>query len=243
MLKRVATANALATIKTFSGREVAGVLSAEERVEWRRLGDALPLVKMLSEGGEGALFWSEQAAEYHFRHLSFQEALFAQALLQGGELFNSACATREKALAFLDEPFNLNTCRIGEGRLGAALAPSLGGAEWRLGGQLKPAMAAAIVPLLTGNEVVTWVDLSDNKLGPEDGVAIAEAAASMPRLLVLNLLQNKLDATSAARLAAAATQGRFSLCGIAPNQTEIELVRCFSERTWMKRQHFCMVAW
>lgn len=149
-----------------------------------------------------------------------------QALLQDGSLRESVSATREKTLAFLGEPFHLNVCRIGEGRLGAVLAPALGAETWALAGQLNPAMAAALVPLLTVNAAVTAVDLSDNKLSPEHGVAIAQAAASMPRLVTLTMLQNRLDATAATRLAAVAAKGCFSLCGIAPDQTAVELIRC-----------------
>ena len=76
----------------------------------------LPLIKTLEAQTEVA------PAQYQFKHLSFQEGLFAQHLLIQAEAGWEGWETDESAAEFLNNPFMNNTCRIAAGHLGSLLA-------------------------------------------------------------------------------------------------------------------------
>ena len=79
-------------------------------------GGGLPLTKTLEAQTELA------PAQYQFKHLSFQEGLFAQHLLIQAEAGWEGWETDETAAEFLNNPFMNNTCRIAAGYLGTRLA-------------------------------------------------------------------------------------------------------------------------
>eukprot|EP00966_Prymnesium_polylepis_P223694 5175829-Prymnesium_polylepis.1 len=118
MLRRIAAANQRKQLRIFKTADVEDVLAGceEEGSLWEALlkaDEGVPLVKMLVDAGGG------HDGEYQFRHLSFQEGLTAVSLMEEdtAELWPS----KKKAAEFLKDPFNLNTCKIGGGRLGDAL--------------------------------------------------------------------------------------------------------------------------
>ena len=76
----------------------------------------LPLTKTLEAQTELA------PAQYQFKHLSFQEGLFAQHLLIQADAGWEGWETDETASEFLNNPFMNNTCRIAAGHLGSLLA-------------------------------------------------------------------------------------------------------------------------
>ena len=76
----------------------------------------LPLIKTLEAQTELA------PAQYQFKHLSFQEGLFAQHLLIQADLGWEGWETDAISCGFLNNPFMNNTCRIAAGFLGSRLA-------------------------------------------------------------------------------------------------------------------------
>ena len=76
----------------------------------------LPLIKTLEAQTELA------PAQYQFKHLSFQEGLFAQHLLIQADLGWEGWETDAISCEFLNNPFMNNTCRIAAGFLGSRLA-------------------------------------------------------------------------------------------------------------------------
>ena len=122
MLRRIATANMLAQRRTFSlERHVLETLAPhpDELRLWRQLlhtcsngaSSPVPLVKVLAFG--------RQTGEFQFKHLSFQEALFVQAITRREA--DAFWQTDKVAAARLNDAFYTNTFRIGEGCLGHAL--------------------------------------------------------------------------------------------------------------------------
>ena len=64
----------------------------------------------------------EAEGQYQFKHLSFQEGLFAQHLFQEAtEGKWDGWDSNASAAAFLNDPFMNNTCRIASTRFGALL--------------------------------------------------------------------------------------------------------------------------
>ena len=123
MLRRIAIANQEAGRREFSSKDVALTLGphGEELILWLRLEQnaeyGVALIKQLEPQTD------HLPAQYQFKHLSFQEGLFAEHLLfvvddpswTGWD--NDAVAA-----AFLNNAYMNNTCRIAAGRLGTLLA-------------------------------------------------------------------------------------------------------------------------
>ena len=117
MLRRVATANHLAQRRTFTLHDALAALSAaaHELALWARLmaGGAIPVVKILASDGD-------RSGEFQFKHLSFQEALFVEAIILGE--VPQFWATDADAARHLNNAFYRNAFAIGYGYLGNALA-------------------------------------------------------------------------------------------------------------------------
>ena len=124
MLRHVAVSNQLAGRREFSAVHVAKALlidqmNTEGFTMWLHLNKeeaGLPLTKTLEAQTELA------PAQYQFKHLSFQEGLFAQHLLIQAEAGWEGWETDATASEFLNNPFMNNTCRIAAGYLGTRLA-------------------------------------------------------------------------------------------------------------------------
>merc|ERR1712185_223840 len=124
MLRHVAVSNQQAGRREFSAVHVAKALlvdqlNTEGFTLWLHLNKeegGLPLTKTLEAQTELA------PAQYQFKHLSFQEGLFAQDLLIKADIGWETWETDETAAEFLNNPFMNNTCRIAAGYLGTRLA-------------------------------------------------------------------------------------------------------------------------
>ena len=104
--------------REFDGGHVRAALEAhpEQLRLWNTLRsskEGLPLVKTLSEG-EG------EDAQYQFKHLSFQEGMYVQHVIEDREW--DGWSSEAKAMDFLSDAFNANVCKIGGAQLGEALA-------------------------------------------------------------------------------------------------------------------------
>jgi len=107
VLSRVAVANHLATRREFTSTNVEEVLQdhPEALSHWRALASSergVPLVKIVDNAGDG------REVVYQFRHLSFQEALFALALVSG-----EATWKPEDPSSVTKDLFFRNTLKIG----------------------------------------------------------------------------------------------------------------------------------
>ena len=141
MLRRIASANMLAQRRTFSlERHVLETLAPhpDELCLWRQMlhtsgsngaSSPVPLVKVLALG--------HLTGEFQFKHLSFQEALFVQAITRREA--DAFWQTDKVAAARLNDAFYTNTFRIGEGCLGHAL------------GQQRPTWSFAHELLISGH--------------------------------------------------------------------------------------------
>ena len=190
MLRNVAVSNQLAGRRHFGARDVATCLLkeqpyAEALTLWLHLDamdDGPPLVKALERQTEDA------EGQYQFKHLSFQEGLFAQ------YLFNEAAEGKwdgwlsdESAAIFLNDPFMNNTCRIASMRFGALLGKqrpfwNFATEKSRLRSQGKRAM------WLLSNAELTGLDLTNNEVGED----FDEAGDGLGRLVGIATTLNTL---------------------------------------------------
>ena len=124
MLRNVAVSNQLAGRRHFGAKDVANCLLkelpfSEALTLWLHLDamdDGPPLIKALETQTE------EAEGQYQFKHLSFQEGLFAQHLFSEASDGRWDGWTTDRAAAqFLNDPFMNNTCRIPSTRFGSLL--------------------------------------------------------------------------------------------------------------------------
>ena len=118
-LRAVATENHLKQRRVFDASNVRTCLREEQLKLWSGAEESqggVPLVKTLQSGGDFG-------AQYQFRHLSFQEGIFAEALLGG--LGEGLLSSWEKMRPTLENPFYENAFRIGAGELGRKVARNL----------------------------------------------------------------------------------------------------------------------
>ena len=121
VMQRVAIANMVAQgglRREFTSDDLNAALDGEGLAVWERLAAAdagVPLVKTLEQKTVST------TALYQFRHLSFQEALFAEHLVNGGAATWAGWRDDKAAAASLNEPSLRNALRIGGGALGDAL--------------------------------------------------------------------------------------------------------------------------
>ena len=202
MLRRIAIANQEAGRREFSSKDVALALGAhgDELILWLRLEQnaehGVALIKQLEPQTD------QLPAQYQFKHLSFQEGLFAEHLLHVVEDPTwSGWDNDAVAAGFLNNAYMNNTCRIAAGRLGTLLAKRRSGwsfAEYCLG----IVGRRALWYLLEGNELLSSLNLSGNEVGNTDTEGVVNLFRACPALKQLNLANNNLDTMRKSQLSA-----------------------------------------
>ena len=142
----------------------------------------LPLIKTLEVQTEAA------PAQYQFKHLSFQEGLFAQHLLLQAEEGWEGWATDEAAASFLNNAFMNNTCRIAAGHLGSRLARRK--PIWDFNTHtLTQVGLTALWLIMEFNDKVATLLLDGNDVGAraDDSVGLGRAMVTAPALRKLSL--------------------------------------------------------
>ena len=197
MLRHVAVSNQLSGRREFSAVHVAQALLLEQvNTEgitlWMHLNKeeaGLPLTKTLEAQTELA------PAQYQFKHLSFQEGLFAQDLLIKAEAGWETWETDALASEFLNNPFMNNTCRIAAGYLGTRLAKRR--PHWdfsKQGTRLSEVGLQALWLICENNEKIQRLDLQNNNVGSkfEDGIGLSRMLSTSTALTTLKLGTNVL---------------------------------------------------
>ena len=204
MLRLTAVDNQQHGRREFSSKHVAKTLAAGGDLElsiWLRLDTeeaGVTLIKTLESLTDSA------PAMYQFKHLSFQEGLFARNLLglvdrkQWDGWTNDASAA-----TFLNNAYMNNVCRIAAGELGKRLAKIR--SEWSFDDhRLSWVGKSALWQLVNDNPHLAALSLNGNEVGPgaegpEHGVDAAglhRLFSSCPRLASVSLGHNKLGAFS-----------------------------------------------
>ena len=197
MLRHVAVSNQLAGRREFSAVHVAKALlidqmNPEGLTLWMHLNkeDAgLPLTKTLEAQTELA------PAQYQFKHLSFQEGLFAQHLLIQAEAGWEGWETDETASTFLNNPFMNNTCRIAAGFFGTRLSKRRPTWDFSAAGtQLTDVGLQALWLICEKNEKLKVLNLKNNGVGakPEDSMGLMRMLTTSTALVNLNISNNAL---------------------------------------------------
>ena len=219
MLGLVAVANQKNGQREFTSVDVANALVTGGRDSelplWLRLDceDAgVTLIKTLESLTDSA------PALYQFKHLSFQEGLFARDLLsQVDKKQWKGWQSDETAAEFLNNAYMNNVCRIAAGELGKRLAKAR--TSWAFSThRLSWIGKAALWNLTKGNEYLVSIDLTGNDVGPAgstttssgtsvsapeadvDSNGLAFLFSSCPALQAVSLGFNKLGAFSPKQL-------------------------------------------
>jgi hypothetical protein len=218
MLRAVAVRTQLRNsgeVRTFTDADVREALRTQpnHQMLWQALRGELPLVKVLSYEADGG--------EYQFTHLSFQEALVAEAAIMPNANDNvrdalwgsdSVAASRLKGAC-------RNVVRIGGSELGKALFAYRAHWDFAVEG-LKDEHVSALAPLLAGEVLggaslklggkaidvrqlqAESINLRELRLGRPEAVLVSELLASR-RVVELDLSENSLDDGAAKILAKA----------------------------------------
>ena len=188
MLRNVAVSNQLQGRRHFGARDVARCLLKELPLSealtlWLHLDamdDGPPLIKALETQTE------EAEGQYQFKHLSFQEGLFAQHLFEeASEGRWDGWTTDASAAAFLNDPFMNNTCRIASTRFGSLLGRQR--PTWNfsseLGDSQKLQTQGKRALWLLANPEITALNLNETKCGED----FDEAGEGLGRMLSIGL--------------------------------------------------------
>ena len=197
MLRHVAVSNQLAGRREFSAAHVAKALlldqvNTEGLTLWLHLDKeegGLPLTKTLEAQTELA------PAQYQFKHLSFQEGLFAQHLLIQAAEGWEGWATDETAATFLNNPFMNNTCRIAAGHLGTLLAKRRPTWDYSADDAVLTEVGLQALWLIgENNETLKTLNLQGNGVGGrnEDAFGLARMLSTSTSINSLNLGKNCL---------------------------------------------------
>eukprot|EP00966_Prymnesium_polylepis_P083166 1926490-Prymnesium_polylepis.1 len=195
MLGLMAVANQESGRREFTSNHVACTLGAtpDELGLWARLdlSEGVPLCATLAKQTDKA------PAQYQFKHLSFQEGLYAEYLLG---LVRSLQAPKpgwwgwkndEAAAAFLNNRYMANTCRIAAGHLGSLLAQQR--QSWNFTDhQLTPVGRQALWFIGQENSHVAEIYLPDNNIDANDVVGLSTLIATCKSLKKLDLRDNSL---------------------------------------------------
>ena len=170
MLRHVAVINQMQGRRQFGARDVSRALLkempfSEALTLWLHLNNedgGIPLMKTLEVQTD------EAEAQYQFKHLSFQEGLYAQFLfLKAKEGRWDGWSSDLRAAAFLNDPFMNNTCRISARKLGDLLAQQR--PDWDFAtdpaARLKAGGKRALWLLTSAN--LRSLSLTDNRVGEE----------------------------------------------------------------------------
>jgi hypothetical protein len=195
MLRRVAVQNQENGRREFTSKHVACALGAtpDELGLWTRLDMdrdyGVALTATLAVQSDKA------PAQYQFKHLSFQEGLFAQDLLLKAEAGWETWETDLTAAEFLNNPFMNNTCRIAAGYLGTRLAKRR--PNWDFSKKeckLSEVGLIALWLICENNEKIKQLDLRNNGVGTkiEDSTGLSRMLSTSTALTVLDLGNNCL---------------------------------------------------
>ena len=198
MLRRVAVDNQENGRREFTSKNVACALGAnpEELGLWSRLDldhdYGVALCATLAKQSDKA------PAQYQFKHLSFQEGLYAEHLLL--MVTNLAppngpgwpgWLNHQEAAKFLNNRYMNNTCRIAAGHLGALLAGQRADWDFREA-PLTPNGRSALWFITDENDKVRSINVANNEVDSEDVGGIAKMLATCPNLQSLDLSDNDL---------------------------------------------------
>ena len=225
VLRTVACANHMRRggdgVRFFTDADVAAALGEEQQRLWRRLLDreaGVPLVKTLSVDANG---------EYQFKHLSFQEALVVEALVEDAPGARGTFWGDDDAACCRLRFFYQNTLHIGACRLGEALFAHR--RAWDLSrGSLEADDVRRLAMLLSGlREDGATVHLESS--------ALKVAALQGPCIDLHGTPLGELDAVlvaEAARLGAAA-EVHLGECGMGGRAAE-RLAEALGANTWLR---------
>ncbi|KAL1520434.1 hypothetical protein AB1Y20_022017 [Prymnesium parvum] len=224
MLRAVACANHLREegegVRFFRDAEVRAALTKEQWALWRLLlrdKGGVPLVQVLTDAREGG-----DGGEYQFKHLSFQEALVAQAVVEGGDGVRDRFWKDDLVAATRVRAFYRNTLAIGGGHLCEALFKHRARWDFSMADSLSADDVKALATLalaappqdatvrLKEKELAVAsllhqdkVDLGDCHLRKNDSILVAHAVRTSSRLVTLDLNRNNIGAEGAAHIAEA----------------------------------------
>ena len=199
MLRKVAVDNQEKGRREFTSKNVACTLGAfpEELGLWTRLemdhDHGVALTATLAKQSEKA------PAQYQFKHLSFQEGLYAEHLL----ILVTSMAPPDgpgwpgwksdsSAADFLNNRYMNNTCRIAAGHLGGLLAVQRSHWDFREA-PLSANGRSALWFITDENKHVETINVSNNDVGEDDVEGIAKMISTCTGLHALDLSDNDLQ--------------------------------------------------
>jgi hypothetical protein len=197
MLRNVAVENQQNGRREFTSKHVACALgqSPEELGLWSRLDldheNGVALTATLSKQTEKA------PAQYQFKHLSFQEGLYAEYLLllitslQSPGPGWAGWATDTDSATFLNNRYMNNTCRIAAGHLGSLLAKQRADWDFREAA-LTPNGRMALWYITDENDTVASINVAHNDVGLDDVPGLSKTIATCDNLKSLDLSENEL---------------------------------------------------
>ena len=198
MLRRQAVSNQEAGQREFTSKDAACCLGIfpDELSLWTRLDlndkYGVALVATLATQSDKA------PAQYQFKHLSFQEGLYAEHLLMlvsslappagpGWQGWTSDTASAQ----FLNNRYMNNTCRIAAGYLGGLLALQRPSWDFREA-PLTENGRSALWFLTDVNPEIQSVNIAQNEVNWEDMPGLHHMIGSCPKLETLDLSENDL---------------------------------------------------
>ena len=183
--------------------------SASEAIRlWQELSAAesgVPLVLQVVLGSE------QFPSFYQLKHLSFQESLFAQQLLDTAASWED-WSSDESAAAFLNDGFNENCLKIGAGTLGRALARRRRSWDFSTA-KLTASGKRSLCFLLHENDTLHSLNLQGNEMSAEEVHQLAKALRTA-RLVRLQLAENPAGDGVAPLAEALADNSRLALLDI-----------------------------
>ena len=198
MLRRVAVENQQQGRREFTSKDVACCLGLypEELSLWSRLDHDLDHGVALA--ATLAVQTERAPAQYQFKHLSFQEGLYAEHLLM---LVTSLAPPQgpgwqgwvsdNVAAEFLNNRYMNNTCRIAAGYLGGLLARQRGAWDFREA-PLSNNGRSALWFITDENLEIEAINVARNDIQWDDVPGICHMLGTCPKLGLLDLSRNDL---------------------------------------------------